>query len=1011
MQRHPSGCDPQDFRSRRFLNSSLGNARPWKPYDPVLEKLPGMQTALGELERSGPSLYRGTIERSNLNRLANDLTEILVRHVNHIRFQAKLNAQHSQEQSNVNHQPYQMPRKRARSVPHIGGSDHSRSRFNSPPGTQSRFYQAHESAEFSHRFTRSHAQEMNTARPQRKRRMIRYVYDEEEDENDVQDMLHVERPRRSKEIRENLNDDMAYEYMERTAHRKEQESEGQQQSVEAEAQKLTVIDDSSDDDDYDDEQGFALKVVCPKPYVRERALESDFASLTPIITDSDDDTDTEHARKLNARRVRRSVHDASRAQFVEKQCLVFPLGRKNRLIWDFVVDTRLMRNLAKEGVHHKNHRSILQTLPRIPAEHLEPGGRHWTDFEITEGFRKTSLDSLFLDSFLRRQQAAITANKTSTASLSYQASHGNNVPVEQRKYTHRPTHIGHQCGGSSGVKETSQLVEARSVDPEVCASHISARQQAVRNELQSRKLNGSTETLNGVNILLKQPEQQRIGTEPSDTKTGKSTAVAPPAAKTSTGRPQTYQQVRPIPAMKQVVGCDANQVTHHRSPNVTQRIDGDEAQPRADPSFHYAMQSNQYEQNLRMPYNRPMVLNSSQTGSSQVHAQYPQPVYFPAQKQHQIQSVPTHQQTSAIAQGPPGQRYLPQGSSHRLPNKEEVQAYQIMLQRGHSAPPTNPQILQIQAFQEWQRQVCIQNFQQQQMLQRQFQQRQQLLMPGPAQNLTSQNGPGIASHQVGRQFGNHANPASERHTPTEHVPEKEKRVDFTAKKSSATENGTPTASIRLQPSQSNMVGQESALVVRATQTGSLNQQNLQAAQATTPISGKRASPLKIDKLSSTPNALILPDSDAPLNPITDDGRLNKWEQPGKQTPHPAPRNPRRITSEASKSTPAHHIPSEVQLVRSQPQALPTSAVRGVPGWQWERLNYRVAQTNGLSAAQNQPSRSRASDANQNGGQNAQGRVRDHQRQYQEDYRAEYELQLRKVMEEIRKKSGGSSAGA
>lgn len=61
------------------------------------------------------------------------------------------------------------------------------------------------------------------------------------------------------------------------------------------------LNDDSDETD-DNETEVLLPLVSPKPMVRERTLCSDHMSLTPIITDYEEGTDTEERRRVLARR-------------------------------------------------------------------------------------------------------------------------------------------------------------------------------------------------------------------------------------------------------------------------------------------------------------------------------------------------------------------------------------------------------------------------------------------------------------------------------------------------------------------------------------------------------------------------------------------------------------------------------------------------------------------------------------------------------------------------------------
>ncbi|KAI0562657.1 hypothetical protein FGB62_55g137 [Gracilaria domingensis] len=1007
MQRHPSGCDPRAFRGRNSLNIPHQNARKRRPYDPVLETLPGMQTALGELERSGPSLYRGTIERSNLNRLANDLTEILVRHVNRIRFQSKIASQSHPNHANVAHEEPMVPRKRARPARYIEESDRPDSRFNAPSRRPHRLHVNQESRGFPHR--RSLPQDLSHSRPQRKRRLVRYASSEESDDDDVREVHRMERPRRSKEIRRNLNDDMAYEYMEKAAREREEERRRQREVEEAEKQDAMSVDDSSEDDD---DLDFVPKIVCPKPYVRERALQSDFASMTPIITDPDDDTDTEHYRKWNARRTKKTVHDDNKTVHLErKQCQIFPVGRKTRLVRDVVVNTELMRALAKMGQHHKHYKSILRPLPNIPVDCLQPGGRHWKDFGITEAFRKAPTAPLFHAKVAKQHRNPITPDKN--ASLSTNTPNLSNATVEHKSGAYGPKDLAQRSGGILAMMEANASKKAVNGDPEVSSIRTLAREQSSGHSAPPRRLNGLNQTLHEANPLLNQREQRKVPSEPSNVRTGTSATVGLPGEDSLIKKMQKYKPIspRPMPTMRQDVGRNMSHTNQQHSSSVTQRTDGVPTQAVTGPNVLYPVRSNAFQQSMQLPYNHQMVLSSNQSGSSQMNALYRQPPYPAKEQRKQTPSTSAAQQTSAIAQITPGQRYLLPAGSQRRPSKEEIQAYQVMLQRGLVPTQLNPQLLQIQAFQEWQRQVRIQSLQQQQILQRQLQQRQQILMQSAPHSITPQaqqvplDNQRITDHRPTRQFRNETSAVREsgihQQSP---IRDSEKSVNIATEAKSGIEDGLLDATTPLRSSYTDMNGRQSSLVLPDPATGSFSVQDRQTAQPPAPsFPGNRPSSLKAQRLSQTSNAFILPDSEVDLDAIVRGSRSERKHNAKKQRSE-APRNVRRMVNEVSTTAATPADQSEVQVVKTRPPVAPDSSVRGVPGWQWERLDYLMNQTNGLNTVQDRDPESNATNIDRS----ARDSFRDHQRQYQEDYRAQYELQLRKVMEEIRKKSGRTS---
>lgn len=386
MKRHPEGCDPSSYHSyppRRKPSTTRERARNRASWDPTLLTLPGMQTALRELERLGPSLYRGTIPRQNIDRLANDLTSILLTHVNQVRTKSKRPSPTTPNKEAVTHDA------RSSRIHDSSFAEHRNQAVD-------RYRPRRES--FSHDPTgerdRSSLQR-NSLRheffdhPQPRRRRRRICYDEDDESGADEEFRRPQRPRRSKEIRGNLNDELAYEYIAEAA--RQQEDRRKREVEEVEKAKLAAEDAEAAEssDDYEERDSY-LKVVRPKPYVRQWALESDYATLTPLSTEPDDDTDTEIYRKWNARRVRKpfAAHEAQESSIRELSS-VFPLGRKNRLMSDMLIDTNLMKRAAAHGQRATVNSSVLQRLPRIPNRSIVPGGWNVRDVELTHGFRSS----------------------------------------------------------------------------------------------------------------------------------------------------------------------------------------------------------------------------------------------------------------------------------------------------------------------------------------------------------------------------------------------------------------------------------------------------------------------------------------------------------------------------------------------------------------------------------------------------------------------------------------------
>eukprot|EP00737_Agarophyton_chilense_P000500 gb/GEZJ01000558.1/.p1 GENE.gb/GEZJ01000558.1/~~gb/GEZJ01000558.1/.p1 ORF type:complete len:1155 (-),score=196.96 gb/GEZJ01000558.1/:2949-6413(-) len=708
MQRHPSGCDPQAFRGHHSIPAPTRNARPPSSLDPVLETLPGMQIALGELERSGPSLFRGTIEKTNLNRLANDLTEILVRHVNRLRLHAKIVAQTPHKQDTPNLDEIITPRKRTRPLRYCEESESPTNRYHVSERRSNHYHIDRDTQTFPR--TRSLSTRIENRRSHRKRRLTRFAaLEENSDDDDVREVHHVQRPRRSKEIRHNLSDDLAYEIMEQSARRKEEQQKRHREIIQAEKEAAVVVEESSDEDD---DEGFVPKVVCPKLYVRERALQSDFASLTPMITDPDDDTDTELFRKWNARRTRKIVHDdITDEQPVQKQSDIFPFGRKTRLLRDVIVDVDLMKKLAREGLHHKSVGSILYTLPAIPRHYLDTGGRHWTDFDITEGFRKAPSKTPFVRSMFKRpitatKPDAVMNNATARDKLSAmreQASHKPSAKASLPLPEHTPV-----------LKEPNPLIQATNVDTGVSTRPVQAHAQDHTDIASSRKLEELYQA------LLKQVEQVPTQTNLPDDGMMKSKSIDPAdmeraldIRKTRAHHPLSS---RTIPAMRQAVGLHANQAEQHSSTGIMQRTQKPQSQVSTDPIVLQRPQTNAYQHDHGMQLNPLFALGSNQGGTSQLH---------PQQLQKQVQPILEHQQESVSAPIPAEQRNVSPAGSQMLASNEVLQVFQDMLQHGLVSARQSSEHPLTQSILDLQRQPRTQSLQQQ-MIQHQNLRQQQL---------------------------------------------------------------------------------------------------------------------------------------------------------------------------------------------------------------------------------------------------------------------------------------------
>ncbi|PXF46305.1 hypothetical protein BWQ96_03961 [Gracilariopsis chorda] len=409
MQRHPEGCDPSSYHtysSHRKPATTRERARNRASWDPALITLPGMQTALRELERLGPSLYRGTIPRHNMDRLAHDLTSILLTHVNQIRTQSKRPSPTEPKREGVGDD---VRSSRIQSLGSKEDRDQPAGRYRLRRGAPSRDPTDEREKGVRQRNSLQHDIQDN-ARPRRRRRSA-YYDDYSESEADEQ-FRRSQRPRRTKEIRENLNDDLAYEYIAEAA----RQEEDRRRRESEEAQKAKVAAEAVQSSDESEEEIF-LKVVRPKPYVRERTLESDYASLTPISTERDDDTDTEMYRKWNARRVRKPAYAyGAQESSIRELCSIFPLGRKNRLVSDMLVNISLMRRSAAYGQRAIVNSSVLQRLPRIPSRCIVPGGWNVRDVELTHGFRSSSAKAESINRDLNRQHVLPAPNQGSIAS-------------------------------------------------------------------------------------------------------------------------------------------------------------------------------------------------------------------------------------------------------------------------------------------------------------------------------------------------------------------------------------------------------------------------------------------------------------------------------------------------------------------------------------------------------------------------------------------------------------------
>ena len=127
----------------------------------------------------------------------------------------------------------------------------------------------------------------------------------------------------------------------------------------------------SDEDYEDDESHLFIPLVRPKKIVRQRSLCSDHMSLTPVIDDDDEGTDSEERRKAQARRPLRKVLETQ-----DEPRLVFAVMPKegHRLCFDHKIllpgsDGAVFLPVPKpEGVVKPSERSDILMHPLPPED-------------------------------------------------------------------------------------------------------------------------------------------------------------------------------------------------------------------------------------------------------------------------------------------------------------------------------------------------------------------------------------------------------------------------------------------------------------------------------------------------------------------------------------------------------------------------------------------------------------------------------------------------------------------
>lgn len=119
--------------------------------------------------------------------------------------------------------------------------------------------------------------------------------------------------RKTRKLRANLSDDLypgfASDELQSPAQR-QKASAALDSAVPLPSEIIQVPDEQAESfSESESSEDELLPVVRPMPYVRDNALSSDRYALTPTITASDDDTDTENQRFLAARRPRTRVEE------------------------------------------------------------------------------------------------------------------------------------------------------------------------------------------------------------------------------------------------------------------------------------------------------------------------------------------------------------------------------------------------------------------------------------------------------------------------------------------------------------------------------------------------------------------------------------------------------------------------------------------------------------------------------------------------------------------------------
>lgn len=293
------------------------------------------------------------------------------------------------------------PRKRPRSVDH----EYLPDRFRNPSNTSSR----------SKRRASTGSKGRHAVQDRPRRACVRTALNDElSDDRGEPEPFRPRFPRRSKQVI-NLDDDFmdekfTPEVLEGARETGTGSKRREQGGLSREQLSSTVGNEEDSESTFesgcsltDGEEELIFPIVQPRRMVRERALSSDYMSLTPVIADDDEGTDTEERRKALARR---PLRPRTRPEAELRSVFGIPPGHEHRLHSDYMVllpglggSVRLPQP-EPEGISRPNPNSqilmhpLLKKVAVIPQHggkrYCKPGSRPVQDASRTIRRRETA---------------------------------------------------------------------------------------------------------------------------------------------------------------------------------------------------------------------------------------------------------------------------------------------------------------------------------------------------------------------------------------------------------------------------------------------------------------------------------------------------------------------------------------------------------------------------------------------------------------------------------------------